>query len=45
MSVEVNKDNFQEEVLDPGVPTLVDLWGPQCKPCLVLTPVVEKLAE
>ena len=45
MSVEVNRDNFQEEVVDPGVPTVVDFWGPQCKPCLALTPVVEKLAE
>jgi thioredoxin 1 len=45
MSAEVNKDNFQEEVVEPGVPTVVDFWGPRCKACLALNPVVDKLAE
>lgn len=25
--------------------TLVDVWGPDCRPCLALMPHVEKLAE
>ena len=27
------------------MPCVVDLWGPQCGPCLALMPEVEKLAE
>ncbi len=26
-------------------PVLVDIWGPECRPCLTLMPVVETLAE
>lgn len=40
----VDKDNFEAEVLQNGTPALVDLWGPQCGPCLALMPSVEKLS-
>lgn len=40
----VNKDNFEAEVHDSAIPCVVDLWGPQCGPCLALMPEVEKLA-
>lgn len=41
----VNKENFEKEVLQSEMPCVVDLWGPQCGPCLALMPDVEKLAE
>ena len=41
--VEVTKENFREVVAD-GV-TLVDVWGPQCGPCIAMMPEVEKMAE
>lgn len=41
----VNKENFENEVLQSEMPCVVDLWGPQCGPCLALMPDVEKLAE
>lgn len=41
----VDKENFEAEVLKSGLPVIVDLWGPQCGPCLALMPSVEKLAE
>ena len=44
MDLEVNKDNFQEVVIDAGTPTVVDFWGPQCKHCFALMPAMEKLA-
>jgi len=44
MDLEVNKDNYQELVIDPGIPTVVDFWGPQCKHCFALMPTMEKLA-
>ena len=41
----VDKENFEAEVLKSDLPVIVDLWGPQCGPCLALMPSVEKLAE
>ena len=43
--IEVNKDNFDAEVKESSQPVVVDLWGPQCAPCLALMPEVEKLAK
>jgi len=40
----VNKDTFEAEVQQNAGPCVVDLWGPQCVPCLALMPEVEKLA-
>lgn len=42
--VEVNKENFEDEVVKSAIPAVVDLWGPQCGPCLALMPQVEELA-
>jgi len=43
MTVELNRDNFEEEVVKSPQLVLVDFWGPQCRPCLALMPGVEKL--
>ena len=40
MVVEVNKDNYETEVLQSELPVMVDFWGPQCSPCLALMPAV-----
>ena len=45
MGMDVNADTFEQEVVQSEMPVVVDFWGPQCKPCLALTPHVEKLAE
>lgn len=39
---EATKENFRELVADGLV--LVDVWGPDCQPCLALMPHVEDLA-
>jgi thioredoxin len=31
--------------LSAAGPVLVDIWGPQCQPCLALMPAVEALAQ
>lgn len=43
--LEFNKDNFADEVEKSAMPVVVDLWGPQCGPCLALMPDVEKLSH
>ena len=40
---EATRENF-DELVASGT-TLVDVWGPDCRPCLALKPHVEKLAE
>jgi len=40
---EATRENF-DELVGSGT-TLVDVWGPDCRPCLALKPHVEKLAE
>lgn len=43
--VVVDKENYEAEVVQSEIPAVVDLWGPQCGPCLALMPDVVKLAE
>lgn len=40
-----DKDNFEAEVVNSDLPVVVDIWGPQCGPCLALLPEIEKMAE
>lgn len=40
--VEATRDDFWEKIEDGTV--LVDVWGPQCQPCLKLAPHLEQLA-
>lgn len=41
---EINGDTFEEEVLKPPIPVLVDFYGDHCPPCRLLTPILEGLA-
>ncbi|RSL30134.1 thioredoxin [Salibacterium salarium] len=43
--MEVNKKNFEEEVLGEEKPVIVDFWGPSCQPCLRLMPEMEALSS
>lgn len=43
--LDVNKENFDQEVLDSGLPVIVDFWGPNCALCKQLMPDVEELSE
>lgn len=40
--ISATRENF-DELVASGL-TLVDVWGPACRPCLALMPHVEKLA-
>jgi thioredoxin 1 len=41
---EVNKETFDQEVLQAPGPVAVDWWSPKCDPCQALMPEVERLA-
>ena len=43
MEIEINKDNYQQQIVEDPQPTVVDFWGPQCARCLELMPVIEEI--
>ena len=43
--LELNKDNFDSEILESDGVVVVDFWSESCDPCKELMPEVEKLAE
>lgn len=45
MAIDLDRDNYENEVLKSSLPVMVDFWGPQCRPCLALMPAVEKLEK
>ena len=43
--IELNKDNFAEEVLEAEGIVFVDFWSEKCEPCMALMPEVVAFAE
>jgi len=43
--IEVTDGNFEAEVLQASLPTLVDFWAAWCGPCRVVGPIVIELAD
>lgn len=43
--IELNRDNYQDETGQSGLPVLVDFWGEKCRPCMALMPAVEQLEK
>jgi len=42
--IELNADNYEKEVLESDVPVVIDFWASWCKPCKLMSPIIERLA-
>jgi len=42
---DLTRDSFPELVKESGTPVIIDFWGPQCRPCLALSPTFHDMAE
>ena len=43
-AININKNNFQNEVLNSEKKVLLDFWAPWCAPCRMVVPIVEEIA-
>ena len=43
--ITIDDSNFDQVVLQAEMPVLVDFWAPWCRPCLMVAPILDELAE
>ena len=44
-AININKNNFQNEVLNSDKLVLLDFWASWCAPCRMVVPIVEEIAS
>ena len=43
-AININKNNFQNEILNSEKPVLLDFWAHWCAPCRMVIPIIEEIA-
>lgn len=43
--IHVSDSEFNAEIIESGIPCLVDFWAPWCGPCKAIGPVIDELAD
>ena len=44
-AININKNNFENEVLNSDKTVLLDFWASWCAPCRMVAPIVEEIAD
>ena len=43
-AININKNNFQNEIMDSEKTVILDFWAPWCAPCRMVVPVIDEIA-
>ena len=44
-AININKNNFQNEIMDSEKTVLLDFWASWCAPCRMVVPIIEEIAS